>query len=245
MLKRAHCLAGAVFTRQSTFPHGNIRQRWGRRGTAKNLADVFISSSRLDRERVEPMAERLVSLGYSVWWDKQSREGQAFVDEVERELADAKAVIAVWSENARNSSWMLAQTSAALDAERLLQLRLDDSRLPRPFDVMPAADMFGGKSEWGPLDDALARLVREGRAPQPLERMPALSSLPSLLGMPRLLLTAATLTLVAYAGALSAAYTGVMTPDQLQIAVLGVFGVGGLTALLTALRLFSIRRAGG
>ena len=33
------------------------------------MADIFISYSRDDRPRVEPLAEALVSAGYSVWWD--------------------------------------------------------------------------------------------------------------------------------------------------------------------------------
>ena len=50
------------------------------------MADVFISYSRLDHERVKPLADRLTSLGYSIWWDKHLRAGQVFVDEIERQL---------------------------------------------------------------------------------------------------------------------------------------------------------------
>lgn len=211
------------------------------------MADVFISYSRLDHDRVQPIADRLGSLGYSVWWDKHLRSGQAFVDEVERELDSAHAVLAVWSANARNSTWVYAEASRALDANKFLQMRLDDAALPLPFEALQIADMSRGKSEWGKLEAALTHIVRDRRPPPPTERLPQAGALstPPQTGMPKLLTVAATASLVAYAGAVSAAFNGVMSPDQLQTAMLGVLGVGGVCAALAAFRLRAVRRAGG
>lgn len=211
------------------------------------MADVFISYSRLDQDRVQPIADRLSSLGYSLWWDKQQRAGQAFVDEIERELVSAKAVITVWSANATNSTRVYAESSRALEADKFLQMRIDNVRLPLPFEALQIADMSGGKSEWGMLESTLTQVVRDHRTPPPIERMleAAALSTPPQAGMPKLLTTAATAALVSYGGAVSAAYNGVMSPDQLQIAMFGVLGVGGICAALTFERLFSVRRAGG
>lgn len=211
------------------------------------MADVFISYSRLDHERVQPIADRLSSLGYSIWWDKHLRAGQVFVDEIERQLDDARAVLTAWSVNARNSTWVYAESARGLDSNKFLQLRLDDVRLPLPFEALQVADMGSGRSEWGKLEDSLTRIVRDRRPPAPIERLPQVGALstPPQAGMPRLLTAATTASLVAYAGAVSAAYNGVMTPEQLQTAMLGVLGVGGVCAALTAERLFAIRRAGG
>jgi hypothetical protein len=209
------------------------------------LADVFISCSCLDETRVQPIAERLGSLGYSVWWAKRERTGQALFDEAERQCEEAKAVLAVWSHHARNSSFVLGQGLHALEQARLLQMQIDDMRLPAPFDVHPVADMSGGKSEWGKLEDALARLVREGRAPEALERNAAVGGTPPLAGMPRLVLAGATAALAAYASAMASAFNGVMTPDQLRMAAYGVLGVGAICTALAVQRLFAIRRAGG
>lgn len=207
------------------------------------LADVFISYSRLDRERVQPIAERLSSLGYSVWWDGQG--GQARVDEIERQFAEAPVVVTVWSDNARNSSWVLAQSARALDEEKLLQMRLDDIRLPAPFETLKVAELHGGRSEWGMLEAALAGLVRDGRPLDPIDHRSLQGAQPNLVAAPRVLLAAATIALMAFSGALTAAYNGVMRTDQLQLAMLGVLVVGALGALVAAQRLFSIRRAGG
>ncbi len=211
------------------------------------MADVFISYSRLDHERVKPIADRLGSLGYSIWWDKHLRAGQVFVDEIERQLDGARAVLTAWSHNARNSTWVYAEASRGLDKNKFLQVRLDRAPLPLPFDALQVSDMSADRGEWGPLEDALARLVREGGASAPLHRPPSLGPLatPTAAGSPKLLSVATGATLAAYAGAVSATYNGLMTPDQLQIALTGMVGVAGASAVLTAQRLFAISRAGG
>ncbi|MBL8544828.1 MAG: toll/interleukin-1 receptor domain-containing protein [Hyphomonadaceae bacterium] len=207
------------------------------------MADVFISCSRLDRDRVQPIAERLSSLGYSVWWD--ARDAQVNTDEIERQLSEARAIVTVWSENARNSSWVLAQSATAFDENRLLQMQIDPMRLPAPFDTLKVAEVHGGKSEWGLLEAALAALVRENRPPEVIDHRAASVAQSNIAGAPRLLLAAMAATLVAFAGALSAGFNGVMPPDQLQLALFGVAAVGGLSAAVAAQRLFAIRRAGG
>ncbi len=207
------------------------------------MADVFISCSRLDRDRVTPIAERLSSLGYSVWWD--GREGQARFDEIERQYADARALVTVWSDNARNASWVIAQSAQALDDEKLLQMRIDDVRLPAPFDDLKIAELHSGKSEWGMLEAALAGLVRDSRPLEPVDHRTVQQARPNLVAMPRMLLVAVIAALVAFAGALTATFNGVMRTDQLQLALIGVLVVGALCALVAGQRLFTIRRAGG
>ncbi len=217
-----------------------VRCRRGR------LADVFISYSRLDHDRVQPIADRLTSLGYSIWWDKHLRAGQVFVDEIERQLDASCAVLTAWSHNARNSTWVYAESSRGLDARKFLQLKLDNVQLPLPFDALQAADMSGA-GQWGPLEDSLTRLVRNGQAPEPARRIPGVGPLatPPPAGSPKLITAATTATLAAYSGAVSATYNGVMSPEQLQIALVGMMGVAGACAALSAHRLFAVTRAGG
>lgn len=209
------------------------------------MADVFISYSRLDHDRVKPIADRLVSLGYSIWWDKHLRAGQVFVDEIEAQLDAARIVLTAWSHHARSSTWVYAESARGLDANKFLQLRLDNVQLPLPFDALHCADMSGGRAEWGTLEDSLARKMR-GHGDPP-RRVPSagMFAAPAAAGMPKLITAASTATLAAYAGAVSATYNGVMTPEQLQIALTGMIGVSGVCALLSAHRLFTISRAGG
>jgi hypothetical protein len=211
------------------------------------LADVFISYSRLDHERVKPIADRLVSLGYTIWWDKHLRAGQVFVDEIERELDAAHAVLTAWSHNARDSTWVYAESSRGLDSKKFVQMKLDNVPLPLPFDAVQAADMSGGKSEWGPLEDALTRIVRNRSQPEPKRPLPEIGAFatPAPAGSPKLLTVALSATLAAYAGAVSATYNGMMSPEQLQIALVGMIGVAGACGALSAHRLHTISRAGG
>lgn len=211
------------------------------------MADVFIAYSRLDHDRVKPIADRLVSLGYTVWWDKHERADQMFADEVARELDAAHAVLTVWSHSARDSTWVYAESSRALDAKKLVQMKVDNIQLPLPFDAVRAADMSGGKTEWGPLEDALTQIVRNRARPELAQPLPGIGLLqaPTPAGSPKLLLTALSATLAAYAGAVSATFNGVMSPEQLQIALVGMIGVAGACGALSAHRLFIISRAGG
>lgn len=212
------------------------------------MADVFISYSRLDHERVKPIVDRLGSLGYSIWWDKHLRAGQVFVDEIERELDCAKAVLTTWSVNARNSTWVYAESSRGLDAKKFVQLRLDNVQAPLPFDALQMADMTNERGgEWGPLEDRLTQIVRNRTHPEPMRRIPSVGALatPAPAGSPKLLTLATSATLAAYAGALTATYNGAMSPEQFQVALVGMIGVGGACAALSAHRLFSIARSGG
>ncbi len=211
------------------------------------MADVFVSYSRLDHARVRPIVERLTSLGYTVWWEQQDKAGQAFIDECERQLDAARVVLAVWTHNSRNSTLMFAQAARALDGEKLLQLRLDIVAPPPPLDALAVSDISSERPEWGPLEDALQRLARAGEAPAPLAPVQAPGPLATAapMGAPKVLTLAALLTLGAFAVALSATTAEAMSPAQLQFALTGMIGAGGVCAILAMYRMLIVRRAGG
>lgn len=212
------------------------------------MADVFISYSRLDHERVRPIADRLVASGHSIWWDKQLRAGQVFFEEIERELDSARAVLTAWSSNARNSTWVYAEASRGLDNKKLVQVRLDGTKLPLPFDALQCANLSGRQQDWGQLERSLADLLRNGRAPEPIKRVPEIGPLatPEVAGSPKLITAVTAAGLGAYAWALSNTSQGHgLTPDQLQWGMSALMGVAGASSLLTAQRLLAIMRAGG
>lgn len=202
------------------------------------MADVFISCARADHDRVRLMAERLTSLGYSVSCEKTAASAEAEVD-------DARAVIVAWSSDARNSTWVCAEASRALDVGKLLQVRLDGSQPPAPFDALTATDMSSDRPEWGPLEADIAGLVRNGAQIKTQTPMVGLLATANAAGAPKLITFALATSLVAYSGALTAARNGVMSPDQLQLALTGMIGVAGAGAALCIHRLVTIGRAGG
>ncbi|HET9231021.1 MAG TPA: toll/interleukin-1 receptor domain-containing protein [Vitreimonas sp.] len=207
------------------------------------MADVFISYSQLDRERVKPLAERLGSLGYSVWWDKPERARQASVDERERAFDAAKAVLVVWSVNGRDAMEVHGDAAHALDCGKLLQLKIEPLALPTPFEAIAVADMTGA-GEWGPLEHAISHLVKNGAGDELAPRA-KLGPAPMIAatGSPKLVAIAVTAVLAAFAGAVGASFNGVMAPSQLQIALIGMLGVACACAGLSAHRLFTIIRA--
>lgn len=208
------------------------------------MADIFVSYSRLDRERVKPIVDRLTSLGYSVWWSEHV-PGQAFIDQAQAELDGAKAVLAIWSGAARDSVWVCATAASGWDQGKLAQARLDAADVPAPFNALPIADMRGS-GEWGPLGDALERIVRDGVQAEPADGAPALGTFaaPEAAGIPRIITIAIAVTLAAFTGALTATINGAMTSGQLQIVLTGSLVVGAICAVISAQRLFAVRRAG-
>jgi hypothetical protein len=89
--------------------------------------------------------------------------------------------------------------------------------------------------------------VRGGAPAAPPRRTPSLGpfATPAAAGAPKLLTAANGATLAAYGAAVSAAHNGIMSPEQLQIALIGMLGVGGASALVSAQRLIAVSRAGG
>lgn len=198
------------------------------------MTEIFVSCSRGDHDRAKAIVERLETLGYSVAWDVADLEA------IERELGGAQAVLAVWSAGARASPKLYAQAAHAFDAGKLVQLRLDRTLPPAPFDDLASADLSGERAEWGPLEDALARVVR-GQAPEP-ERLRAAT--PPFLGAPRLLALAVFAALAAFAASVSAAGFGGVTLEQMRWVLIGAVCTGGLCAALSAYCLAAALRAG-
>lgn len=67
------------------------------------MPDLFISYSRADKDAVARLTAALQSAGYSLWWDTEIAGGVRYSKEIEKNLAQAKAVIVAWSKNAVES----------------------------------------------------------------------------------------------------------------------------------------------
>ncbi len=125
------------------------------------LADIFISYARADRERVEKLAVALEAEGYSVWWDRHIAGGAEFSEEIEKELAAAKAVVVVWSAESVKSRWVKDEAVAAADAHKLIPVSLDGTEAPMGFRQFHLIDVskWGGKRDSNAFQD-LTRAVK-------------------------------------------------------------------------------------
>jgi len=98
------------------------------------------------------MARELGKAGWSVWYDREIPAHRPFAEVIQTELELAKAVIVLWSEASAASEWVRSEANRARELHKLVQVRLDDVRLPMPFDQVQCADVRGsprGKSNAG------------------------------------------------------------------------------------------------
>ncbi|QIK95794.1 TIR domain-containing protein [Sphingomonas sp. HDW15A] len=130
------------------------------------MADVFISYSRSDEKSAARVASALLKSGYSVWWDADLPAHRAYSEVIETHLKDAKAVIVLWSKDAVASQWVRAEADVARNAHKLVQLSLDGTMPPLPFNQLQCASLKGWRggtshAGWGKLRNSVAELVGE------------------------------------------------------------------------------------
>jgi tetratricopeptide (TPR) repeat protein len=114
------------------------------------------------------IADCLRAAGYSVWYDESLPAHRAYTDVIAEQLDAASAVLVLWSTEAATSHWVRSEANRARETGRLVQLRLDDVRLPMPFDQIQCADLrhWGGDCDaagWRTVAGSIAALAGEER----------------------------------------------------------------------------------
>jgi adenylate cyclase len=149
------------------------------------MADVFISYAHTTSKQAQAAAAALRAAGFSVWLDDDLAVHREFTQAIEEQLTAAKAALVIWSADAARSAWVLSEANRAREDRKLVQLVIDRTRLPMPFDQVQCADFAGwtGESEhpnWRRVIASIGELV-EGKAgasmptrqPAPLSPAPA------------------------------------------------------------------------
>ena len=157
------------------------------------MSDVFISYARSTAKHALAVDEALRTLGYSVWRDEDLPSHRAYSDVIEEQLASAKAVLVIWSAEAAKSQWVRSEADRARAENKLVQVAVDEARLPMPFDQIQCADLRGwtgstGHPAWGKVIASIADVI--GAVPSgaparhsPMPR-PALPDKPSIVVLP-------------------------------------------------------------
>ncbi len=107
------------------------------------MADIFMSYSSEDRERVIPLVEALEEEGFSVWWDRHIGMGASFDQEIEREIDAASCVVVVWSDSSVKSDWVRNESTEGQERGILVPIQIDDVRLPLAFRRVQTANLTG------------------------------------------------------------------------------------------------------
>ena len=136
------------------------------------MADVFISYARSTAKQAQAAAKALRALGYSVWMDDELPAHRTFTGVIQEQLDAAKAALVIWSADAVASEWVLSEANRAREGRKLVQVRVDNSPLPMPFDQLQCIDLSGWSGagrprEWAKVTASIAELVqRAGPAAQ-------------------------------------------------------------------------------
>lgn len=141
---------------------------------------IFISYKREERAYAQALRDRLVILGYDVWWDAEIQTGSRWHDALDKALSESACVIVLWSERSIQSPWVQYEASVAAAQGRLAQVVIESG-----FDVAPQfsreqhADLVGWDGSVGHVgvQSLIARFdalgVRPTRVPksfQPWDR---------------------------------------------------------------------------
>lgn len=110
------------------------------------MAQIFVSYSRSDIIRVEPLVRLLENNGWSVWWDTSLAGGEHWPKVIKREIGLASTVVVVWSRHSIESEWVYSEASAGKSRGILVPVLIDSVEPPMPFEQIQATDL----SLWSP-----------------------------------------------------------------------------------------------
>ena len=97
------------------------------------MANIFVSYSQANRERVRPIVDELGAQGFKVWWDPEGAAGEDLDEMVLREIGEASCVIVAWSTAAVESDWVKGEAEEARKQKKLISINIDDAELPLRF----------------------------------------------------------------------------------------------------------------
>lgn len=133
------------------------------------MTDVFVSYGRSSEPAATKIAEALRAQGYEVWRDDEIPPNRAYSEVIEERLMTAKAVVVVWSADAAKSHWVRAEADRAREAGTLIQVTVDGTLPPLPFNQIQCCDLSSwsgdaGSESWKKLESSVAALVGKHHA---------------------------------------------------------------------------------
>jgi Tol biopolymer transport system component len=105
------------------------------------MSQIFVSYAHTTARQAHAVAQALRALGYDVWLDDELPTHRAYSEVIEERLRSAKAVVVLWSADAVKSQWVRSEANRGREDGKLVQLALDNTPLPMPYDQIQCADM--------------------------------------------------------------------------------------------------------
>jgi len=150
------------------------------------MTELFVSYAREDEARARQVAEALAGEGYRAWRDDELPAHRAYADVIEERLNSADAVVVLWSKAAAKSQWVRAEADSARNRGILIQVTLDGTVPPIPFNQIQCAplsasenpaDAAGWRNLIGSVE-ALTGSTVKATAPRPRRKQVAVCVLP-------------------------------------------------------------------
>lgn len=128
------------------------------------MSHVFISYARPDEPLASLVADGLKDGGFDVWRDNELPAHRPYAEVIEERINGAGAVVVLWSEEAAKSHWVRAEADTARAALTLVQVSIDGTMPPMPFNQIQCADLKGWDGEkaasgWKKLIASVAELA--------------------------------------------------------------------------------------
>lgn len=111
------------------------------------MADVFVSYAKANADQARAVVDALTRAGYSVWIDAQLPAHRAYGDVIADQIRAARAVLVLWSPQSVASQWVRSEADRGRNAQKLVQLMLEPTPLPMPFDQIHCIDLSGWQGE--------------------------------------------------------------------------------------------------
>lgn len=106
------------------------------------MANIFLSYDHDDAASAAPIVSALEKAGHKVWWDRNIHGGAQYNSEIEKAVADADALVVLWSERSVQSAWVRDEAAEGRERGKLVPASLDGGQSQR----RPAAVSAPGPS---------------------------------------------------------------------------------------------------
>lgn len=136
------------------------------------MSDVFVSYARSTEPQAKQIAQALRAQGFSVWRDDEIPAHKPYAEVIEERLRASNAVLVVWSADAAKSQWVRAEADAARELGTLIQVTVDGTLPPLPFNQIQCALVECSSrgvtgNGWDKLAGSVAALVKGEHVPAP------------------------------------------------------------------------------
>lgn len=111
------------------------------------MADIFLSYAHEDQASAKRIVDALAREGLDAWWDHDIPPGSTWARVIGERIAGAKVVIAIWSAHSVESNFVQEEAQMALDARKLLPVKVADVEPPVGFRRTHAANLVDWRGQ--------------------------------------------------------------------------------------------------